>query len=171
MARTKTLGPGCLIVLDSTGNVAGTIAGPNINDPWGNMAVIDHGDTATLVRQQCRLRHRRAGPAGAAQGDGAAAGSDHSAGQAAGGQRPDRDRRRVWRAGRSERVPDRPDRAGAWARMARSMSPMRSATGWLRSPMPRRARIPPAPAGRFPRTGCSTGRWRWIWRRTAICWW
>jgi hypothetical protein len=45
---TKTLGPGCLIVLDPNGHVAGTIAGPNINDPWGNMAVIDHGDTATL---------------------------------------------------------------------------------------------------------------------------
>ena len=44
----KTLGPGCLIVLDSSGHVAGTIAGPNINDPWGNMAVIDHGDSATL---------------------------------------------------------------------------------------------------------------------------
>lgn len=45
---TKTKGQGCLIVLDSQGNVAGTIAGPNINGPWGNMAVIDHGTTATL---------------------------------------------------------------------------------------------------------------------------
>jgi hypothetical protein len=45
---TKTLGPGCLIILDSTGKVAGTISGPQIDDPWGNMAVIDHGDTATL---------------------------------------------------------------------------------------------------------------------------
>ena len=45
---TKTLGPGCLIVLDPTGKVAGTIAGPNIDDPWGNMAAIDNGDTATL---------------------------------------------------------------------------------------------------------------------------
>jgi hypothetical protein len=45
---TKTLGPGCLIVLDSTGKVAGTITGPDINDPWGNMAVIDRGDTAKL---------------------------------------------------------------------------------------------------------------------------
>jgi len=45
---TKTLGPGCLIVLDSAGKVAGTIAGPDINDPWGNMAVIDKGDSATL---------------------------------------------------------------------------------------------------------------------------
>jgi hypothetical protein len=45
---TKTLGPGCLIVLDSDGKVSGTITGPNIDDPWGNMAVIDHGDIATL---------------------------------------------------------------------------------------------------------------------------
>ena len=45
---TATKGRGCLIVLDSEGNVAGTIAGPNINGPWGNMAVADDGDTATL---------------------------------------------------------------------------------------------------------------------------
>jgi hypothetical protein len=45
---TKTLGAGCLIVLDSSGKVAGTISGPNINDPWGNMAVIDNGSSATL---------------------------------------------------------------------------------------------------------------------------
>jgi hypothetical protein len=44
----KTLGAGCLIVLDSEGAVAGTITGPDINDPWGNMALIDNGDTATL---------------------------------------------------------------------------------------------------------------------------
>ena len=45
---TKTKGQGCLIVLDSQGNVASVIAGPNINGPWGNMAVIDNGTTATL---------------------------------------------------------------------------------------------------------------------------
>jgi hypothetical protein len=45
---TRTKGQGCLIVLDSEGNVAGTISGPNINGPWGNMAVIDNGATATL---------------------------------------------------------------------------------------------------------------------------
>lgn len=45
---TKTLGPGCLIILDSQGKVAGTITGPNITDPWGNMAVIDNGGTASL---------------------------------------------------------------------------------------------------------------------------
>jgi hypothetical protein len=45
---TKTKGQGCLIILDSQGNVAGTITGPDINGPWGNMAVIDNGTTATL---------------------------------------------------------------------------------------------------------------------------
>lgn len=45
---TRTKGPGCLVVLDSQGSVAGVIAGPNINGPWGNMAVIDNGNTATL---------------------------------------------------------------------------------------------------------------------------
>lgn len=45
---TATKGPGCLIVLNPQGNVAGTITGPHINGPWGNMAVVDDGDSATL---------------------------------------------------------------------------------------------------------------------------
>jgi hypothetical protein len=45
---TGTKGAGCLIVLDSQGKVAKTIVSPNINDPWGNMAVVDNGDHATL---------------------------------------------------------------------------------------------------------------------------
>ena len=45
---TGTKGAGCLIVLDANGKLAGTLTGPNINDPWGNMAVIDNGSTATL---------------------------------------------------------------------------------------------------------------------------
>jgi hypothetical protein len=45
---TNTRGAGCLIVLDDHGRVAGTIAGPNINMPWGNMATLDDGSTATL---------------------------------------------------------------------------------------------------------------------------
>lgn len=45
---TRTKCPGCLIVLDNQGNVSGTIAGPNIDGPWGNMAAIDNGDAATL---------------------------------------------------------------------------------------------------------------------------
>jgi hypothetical protein len=45
---TGTKGAGCLIVLDSQGKVASTISSPNINDPWGNMAVVDNGTSATL---------------------------------------------------------------------------------------------------------------------------
>jgi hypothetical protein len=45
---TRTKGPGCLVVLDSQGTVSGVISGPDINGPWGNMAVIDNGSTATL---------------------------------------------------------------------------------------------------------------------------
>ncbi len=45
---SKTLGQGCLIILDSKGSVAGTITDADIADPWGNMAWIDNGDTATL---------------------------------------------------------------------------------------------------------------------------
>jgi hypothetical protein len=45
---TRTKGDGCLIVLDSSGRLAGVWSGPDINDPWGNMAVIDNGTTATL---------------------------------------------------------------------------------------------------------------------------
>ncbi len=45
---TGTKGAGCLIVLDSQGKIASTIVSPNINDPWGNMAVVDNGTSATL---------------------------------------------------------------------------------------------------------------------------
>jgi len=45
---TATLGAGCLVVLDPTGKVAAVWSGPQIRDPWGNMAVIDQGATATL---------------------------------------------------------------------------------------------------------------------------
>ena len=45
---TATKGDGCLIVLNAHGDVVSTIAGAKINDPWGNMAVIDNGSSATL---------------------------------------------------------------------------------------------------------------------------
>ncbi len=45
---TGTKGNGCLVVLDAQGRVAGTITGPDIDGPWGNMAVRDDGTTATL---------------------------------------------------------------------------------------------------------------------------
>jgi hypothetical protein len=45
---TGTKGAGCLLVLDAQGHLAATWIGPDINDPWGNMAVVDNGATATL---------------------------------------------------------------------------------------------------------------------------
>ena len=45
---TATKGPGCLIVFDSDGQLATVWTDPNINGPWGNMAVIDNGPNATL---------------------------------------------------------------------------------------------------------------------------
>lgn len=44
----KTAGPGCLIVFDANGKFIKTFAGDHIDGPWGNTALIDHGDTATL---------------------------------------------------------------------------------------------------------------------------
>lgn len=45
---TATKGRGCLLVLDPQGNLKETFAGPDINGAWGNMAVLDHGTSATL---------------------------------------------------------------------------------------------------------------------------
>jgi hypothetical protein len=45
---TSTKGPGCLLVLDADGQLKTAWTGPNIDDPWGNMAVIDNGTSATL---------------------------------------------------------------------------------------------------------------------------
>jgi hypothetical protein len=45
---TKTKGDGCLMIFDANGKLATTWAGPDINDPWGNMAVVDNGESATL---------------------------------------------------------------------------------------------------------------------------
>lgn len=45
---TRTKGAGGLLVLDANGNLVDTWAGTNINDPWGNVAVIDNGTNAVL---------------------------------------------------------------------------------------------------------------------------
>jgi hypothetical protein len=45
---TATKGPGCLLVFDSSGQLATVWSGTHINDPWGNMAVVDNGSKATL---------------------------------------------------------------------------------------------------------------------------
>jgi hypothetical protein len=45
---TRTKGNGCLLVLDANGQLSTVWAGPTINGPWGNMATVDNGSTATL---------------------------------------------------------------------------------------------------------------------------
>lgn len=45
---TRTRGEGCLLVFDPNGQLVATWTGPNINGPWGNMATVDNGTTATL---------------------------------------------------------------------------------------------------------------------------
>ena len=45
---TSTKGDGCLLVLDANGQLVSTLAGSEINGPWGNMAVIDNGTTAKV---------------------------------------------------------------------------------------------------------------------------
>ncbi len=45
---TATKGAGCLLVFDSNGQLATVWSGTHINDPWGNMAVVDNGAKATL---------------------------------------------------------------------------------------------------------------------------
>ena len=45
---TRTLGTGCLLVLDANGALVTTWSNKDINCPWGNMAIVDKGDTATL---------------------------------------------------------------------------------------------------------------------------
>jgi hypothetical protein len=45
---TNTKGAGCLLVLHPNGQLAAVWAGPNINGPWGNIAVVDKGSTVIL---------------------------------------------------------------------------------------------------------------------------
>jgi hypothetical protein len=45
---TATKGDGCLLVFDANGQFVTAWAGLDINDPWGNMAVVDNGTSATL---------------------------------------------------------------------------------------------------------------------------
>jgi hypothetical protein len=45
---TATKGPGCLLVFDTNGRLTTVWSGGQINGPWGNMAVVDNGDKATL---------------------------------------------------------------------------------------------------------------------------
>lgn len=45
---TATKGDGCVLVLDPNGVVVAAWSGATINDPWGDMAVLDEGARATL---------------------------------------------------------------------------------------------------------------------------
>ena len=45
---TRTRGDGGLLVLDANGKLVDTWTGTNINGPWGNIAQVDNGDTATI---------------------------------------------------------------------------------------------------------------------------
>jgi hypothetical protein len=45
---TRTRGDGCLLVLNADGQFVTAWSGPNISDPWGNIALADNGATATL---------------------------------------------------------------------------------------------------------------------------
>jgi hypothetical protein len=45
---TRTKGEGCLLLLDANGKVADVWTGPDINGPWGNIATMDKGATASL---------------------------------------------------------------------------------------------------------------------------
>jgi hypothetical protein len=45
---TRTRGDGCLLVFNADGQFVTAWTGPNISDPWGNIASVDRGATATL---------------------------------------------------------------------------------------------------------------------------
>ncbi|MDB5363611.1 MAG: hypothetical protein JWO51_4908 [Rhodospirillales bacterium] len=45
---TRTKGDGCLLVISPTGELVASWTGPDINGPWGNIATVDQGATASL---------------------------------------------------------------------------------------------------------------------------
>lgn len=45
---TRTKGDGCLLVISPAGELVATWTGPEINSPWGNIATVDKGATASL---------------------------------------------------------------------------------------------------------------------------
>jgi hypothetical protein len=53
---TRTRGEGCLIVLDSNGQFVTAWTGPDISGPWGNIATIDNGVSATLFVSMAGLK-------------------------------------------------------------------------------------------------------------------
>ena len=45
---TATKGDGCVLVLGPDGKLVAVWSGPSVNDPWGDMAVVDNGGNVTL---------------------------------------------------------------------------------------------------------------------------
>jgi hypothetical protein len=45
---THTRGEGCLLLLDAEGHLVTAWTGPKISGPWGNIAAVDNGSTASL---------------------------------------------------------------------------------------------------------------------------
>ena len=131
---TGTKGPGCLLVLDPKGNVVSTFAGANINDPWGNMAVVDNGSTATLFVSMTGFGVESPGQPTVNQGHGAAHRPRGAGLGPADDDEADRRGQRIWRAGGQGRFRDRGQPVSPSARTARCTCRTRSRTAWLRSP-------------------------------------
>ena len=165
-------------MLDPQGKIASTWSTPNINDPWGNMAVVDRGDSATLFvsmagfgvggadgnppvyKQATVLRLDLDVPAGkppvikqetvVASGLGAQADKGVF-------YRPDRPRavgrpEEAVRVGR-DRQPHRRDRRPAHARHQRRRRPPVTADGFLRRPLA----LATAPNGHLLATNAQNG--------------
>ena len=142
---TGTKGPGCLVVLDSKGNVAATIAGPNINGPWGNMAVIDNGTTATLFVSNTGFGVGAPGQDRREQGERVRLNLSIPPGKPPTVRRSDNDRRRLRPAGRQGCVHHRAYRPGAGGRrdalcFGRHRQPHRSDPGRRNAQRQRRHR-------------------------------
>ncbi len=63
----KTAGQGCLIVFDANGKFVKALADLNINGPWGNIAVVDRGTSATLFVSNIGAGPHPSGMAGTQQ--------------------------------------------------------------------------------------------------------
>jgi hypothetical protein len=61
---TATKGPGCLLVFDANGKLVTAWSGAQINDPWGNMAVVDK-DGNPIISENSRVGIARRATEGA----------------------------------------------------------------------------------------------------------
>ena len=156
---TATKGEGCLLILDAQGNIAGTLAGPNISGPWGNMAVVDRGTSATLFVSNTGFGVEAPGQPVVNRATVLRIELSIPAGQPPARQQPDGDRRRVRPARRQGRVRRRADRAGARVgRHAVRVGRHRQSRGGhrqCRQPVEQRRHRAGADEGRVP----AAGRW------------